>query len=85
MYESETVVAECDDAKRFRAAFYRFIELNPPPKEEAAWLKWVAPGMPPAAVLWSRQAAEDFRTFLIAFKKSNGRTGRVNRFDDLWL
>lgn len=82
MYEIDTVVADDGDAERFKTAFYRFLEINPAPRSGAAYLK-VTQGEPVRAVLWSRNAADAFRSFLTAYRLHRQQTLRFVRFDDL--
>lgn len=82
MCENDTVVADDGDAERFKTAFYRFLEINPAPARDAAWLK-LAQGEPVRAVLWSRMAAESFRSFLADYRLHRQHSPRFARFDDL--
>ncbi len=84
MFGYETVAAE-DDHERFVTAFYRFLEKHPLPADDAAW---IIPGHQsggPNAVFVSRDAADEFRIFLSAFKLHRERPLRTGRFDDLRL
>jgi hypothetical protein len=82
MYEIDTVVVDDGDTERFKTAFYRFLEINPAPSSDSAWLK-LAQGEPVRAVLWSDEAADAFRTFLADYRLHRQQTLRFVRFDDL--
>ena len=82
MCEIDTVVADDGDTERFKTAFYRFLEINPAPNAQAAWLK-AAQGEPVRAVLWSAKAADAFRIFLAEYRLHRQQSPRFVRFDDL--
>jgi hypothetical protein len=82
MCENDTVVSDDGDTERFKTAFYRFLEIYPASTDDAAWLK-LARGEPVRAVLWSRPAADAFRTFLADYRLHRQQTPRFVRFDDL--
>ena len=82
MCENETVVADDGDTERFKTAFYRFLEINAAPAGDAAWLK-LAQGEPVRAVLWSRMAADAFRTFLADYRLHRQHSPRFVCSDDL--
>ncbi len=82
MCDTDTVVADDGDTERFKTAFYRFLEINPAPSSETARLK-LAQGEPVRAVLWSRGAADAFRSFLADYRLHRQQTLRFVRFDDL--
>ena len=82
MCENDTVVANDGDAERFKTAFYRFLEISPAPAQEVARLK-LTPGEPVRAVLWSRMAAEAFRSYLADYRLHRQHASRFVRFDDL--
>lgn len=87
MFGNGTVVSDGHDAERFKTAFYRFLEANPPPIDEAAWLEGRLAGEtePPVAILWSQEAANAFRSYLAAYKLPSRPPMRFSRFDDLNL
>lgn len=85
MFRIETETLRGREAERFKTAFYRFIETNPPPADEAAWLEaQVVEGEErQAALLWSQEAADAFRTYAARFQTFGVNPRRVGRFDDL--
>lgn len=87
MFRNGTVVSDGHDAECFKTAFYRFLETNPPPIDEAAWLESRMGGKnePPIAIMWSQEAAEAFRCYLAIYTLPSKRPMRFSRFDDLRL
>lgn len=84
MCENETVAVDDGDSERFKTAFYRFLEIYPAPSLDAARL-CLEQGKPVRAVLWSRGAADAFRSFLAEYRLHRQQTLRFVRFDDLRL
>lgn len=87
MFRFETPPLTRLEAERFKAAFYRFLETNAPPMEEAAWLEVRAAegGERHAAQLWSQDAVDAFRAHMAGMWAGNHRPMRIGRFDDLVL
>ena len=87
MFRIETPPLARQEAETFKRAFYRFLESNPPPMEEAAWLevRSVDGGERHAALLWSSEAADAFRAYAAGMRAENHRPMRISRFDDLGL
>ena len=87
MFRIETAALGVRDAEHFKTAFYRFLETNPPPIEEAAWLevRAVDGGERHAALLWSQDAADAFKAYAAKLRFDGARPVRVGRFDDLGL
>ncbi len=87
MFRIETTALAARDAEQFKTAFYRFLETNPPPLEEAAWLevRSVDGGERHSALLWSQEAADAFRVYAANLRFDRRRPVRVGRFDDLHL
>lgn len=87
MFRIETTALADRDAEQFKTAFYRFLETNPPPIEEAAWLEVsaVEGGERHAALLWSQEAADAFELYAARQRYDGPRPMRVRRFDDLGL
>jgi hypothetical protein len=87
MFRIETASLREREAERFKTAFYRFLETNPPPRDEAAWLEaQVVEGEErQTALLWSQEAADAFRTYAANFQSFGLSPRRVGRFDDLGL
>jgi hypothetical protein len=87
MFRFETPPLANPDAERFKAAFYRFLESNPPPMDEAAWLevRSVEGGEQHAALFWSQDAIDAFRAYTVNNRVEPHRSMRLSRFDDLGL
>lgn len=87
MFRFETPPLTTSDAERFKAAFYRFLESNPPPMDEAAWLevRSVDGGEQHAALFWSQDAIDAFRAYAVNNRVGPNRPMRISRFDDLGL
>lgn len=87
MFRIETPPMACHEAERFKSAFYRFLESNPPPMEEAAWLevRSVDGGERHAAQFWSQDAADAFTVYAAGPRPEQPRTVLHTRFDDLGL
>lgn len=87
MFRIETPPLARHEAERFKAAFYRFLETNPPPMEEAAWLevRAVDGGERHAALLWSQDAVDAFEAYTARTSARSHRRMRIGRFDDLGL
>jgi hypothetical protein len=87
MFRFDTPPLAKPEAERFQAAFYRFLEANPPPIEEAAWLEVRSDGGGErhAAQLWSQDAVDAFRAYAASMRVGGQRPVRVARFDDLGL
>lgn len=84
MSDIETVSSEGYDPERFQTAFYRFLETCPPPSDEAAWLRPTGGGLErnPVATLWSREAGDNFRSYLAVHGNRIRPRVRYSRFDD---
>ncbi len=80
MCQNDTVVADDGDTERFKTAFYRFLEINCAPTRDAARLT-LAQGEPVRAVLWSRDAADAFRSFLTDYRMHRQHTPPFHRVD----
>ena len=87
MFRIETPPMACHEAERFKSAFYRFLESNPPPMEEAAWLEVqsVDGGERHAALFWSQDAVDAFRIYAAHARPGQPRAVRRSQFDDLGL
>jgi hypothetical protein len=87
MFRIETPPLARHEAERFKTAFYRFLETNPPPMEEAAWLevRAVDGGERHAALLWSQDAADAFEAYTARVPARAPWPTRIRRFDDLGL
>ena len=87
MFRIETPPLAGREAEQFKTAFYRFLETNPPPMEEAAWLevRAVDGGERHAALLWSQEAVDAFRAYAARTPAPIRRPMRISRFDDLGL
>lgn len=87
MFRFETPPLATHDAEQFKTAFYRFLEANPPPVEEAAWLevRMVDGGECHAAQLWSQEAVDSFKLYAGRAAADRQRPLRFRRFDDLGL
>jgi hypothetical protein len=62
------------ERERFQTAFYRFLELNDPPTDEAAWLESIVEqdGEHLVAQFWCPDVALRFEEYLATFKLSGG-------------
>lgn len=87
MFRIETPPLARQEAEHFKAVFYRFLETNPPPMEEAAWLevRSVDGGERHAALLWSQDAVDAFHAYAAGMRGDSRRPMRIRRFDDLAL
>ena len=85
MFRIETASLREREAERFKTAFYRFLETNPPPQDEAAWLEaQVVEGQErQIALLWSQEAADSFRTYAANFQSLGATPRWAERFDGL--
>ena len=74
MFKSDTPALNESERDRFETAFYRFLELNDPPTDEAAWLECVveADGERLVAQFWDPDVALRFEDYLNTFKLSAG-------------
>jgi hypothetical protein len=74
MFKFDTPASSESERERFETAFYRFLKLNDPPTDEAAWLESVveADGERLVAQFWCPDVALRFEEFLSTFKLSGG-------------